>query len=70
MMVRYGNMTYTSSNMIDLDGPLTKIFTGFLFAIIGCVILISAPDFSQLAYLLFLVAGILVAVSFIALAAD
>jgi hypothetical protein len=56
--------------MIDLDGPLTKIFTGFLFAIIGCVLIISAPGFSQIAYLLFLVAGVLVAVSCIALAAD
>jgi hypothetical protein len=63
-------MGYGSSNMIDLDGPLTKIFTGFLFAIIGCVLIISAPDFSQIAYLLFLVAGVLVAVSCIALAAD
>jgi hypothetical protein len=63
-------MGYGSSNMIDLDGPLTKIFTGFLFAIIGCVLIISAPGFSQIAYLLFLVAGVLVAVSCIALAAD
>ena len=63
-------MTYTSSNMIDMNGALTKIFSGFLLAIIGCVIIISDPDLSQLAYLLLLVAGILVAVSFIALAQD
>jgi fucose permease len=63
-------VSYGSSNMIDLDGPLTKIFTGFLLAIIGCVVLISAPEFSQFSYLMFLVAGMLVAVSCIALAAD
>jgi hypothetical protein len=60
-------MGYASSNMINLDGPLLQIFVGFLLAIIGCVTLISAPDFSQIAYALFLVAGILVSVSVITL---
>ena len=60
-------MGYASSNMINLDGPLLQIFVGFLLAIIGCMILISAPDFSQLAYALFLIAGILVSVSVITL---
>jgi hypothetical protein len=54
--------------MIDLDGPLIQIFLGFLFAIIGCVLLISAPEYADLAYLLFLVAGVLVALSMIFLA--
>jgi hypothetical protein len=63
-------MGYRSSNMINLDGPLIQIFVGFLLAIIGCVIIISAPDFSSLSYLLFLVAGVLVAVAVITLASD
>jgi fucose permease len=62
-------MGYGSSNMINLDGPLTQLFVGFLLAIIGCVIIISAPDFSQFSYLLFLIAGILVALAAISLAA-
>ena len=50
-------MTYTSSsNMINLDGPLIQIFLGFLLSIIGCVILISVPEYSQVSYLLFLIA--------------
>ena len=53
--------------MINLDGPLLQIFVGFLLAIIGCVALISAPDLSQIAYALFLIAGILVFVSVITL---
>ena len=53
-------MTYTSSsNMIDLDGPLIQIFLGFLLAIIGCVLMISAPGYSEVSYLLFLIAGVL-----------
>jgi hypothetical protein len=63
-------MGYNSSNMINLDVPLIQIFVGFLFAIIGCVIMISAPDLSQLSYLLFLVAGLLVTLSVIALVSD
>ena len=63
-------MSYGSSNMIDLNGPLTQIFIGFLLAIIGCVIIISAPDLTNLSYLLFLAAGVLVAISFMALAYD
>jgi len=63
-------MGYGSSNMINLDGPLTQLFVGFLLAIIGCMIIISAPGLSQFSYLLFLVAGILVALAAISLAAD
>jgi len=62
-------MTYTSSsNMIDLDGPLIQIFLGFLLAITGCIIMISFPEYSQVSYLLFLIAGVLVALSMIFLA--
>lgn len=61
---------YSSMNMIDLDGPLIQLFVGFLLAITGCVIIISAPDFSQFSYLMFLVAGVLVAVAVISLASD
>jgi fucose permease len=56
-------MGYASSNMINLGGPLIQIFIGFLLAIVGCVVMISAPDLSQFSYLLFLLAGILVALS-------
>jgi len=56
--------------MINLDGPLIQLFLGFLLAIVGCVIIISAPDFSQLSYLLFLFAGVLVALAVITLAND
>ncbi len=63
-------MGYGSSNMINLDGPLIQLFVGFLLAIIGCVIIISAPGFSQISYLLFLVAGILVALAAISLASE
>jgi len=66
--VIWGNgMGYAASNMMNLDGPLIQIFVGFLLAIIGCVTLISAPDFSQLAYALFLIAGILVSLAVISL---
>jgi hypothetical protein len=62
-------MTYTSSsNMIDLDGPLIQIFLGFLLAIIGCVLMISSPEYAEVSYLLFLIAGALVALSMIFLA--
>ncbi|HVP97012.1 hypothetical protein [Methanoregula sp.] len=62
-------MTYNaSSNMLNLDGPLIQIFVGFLLAIIGCILLISVPDYSQVSYLLFLVAGVLVALAMIFLA--
>jgi len=61
---------YGSSNMINLDGPLIQLFTGFLMAIIGCVLIISAPDFSQLSYALFLISGIFVALAVISLAND
>lgn len=64
-------MVYTSSsNMIDLDGPLTQIFVGFLLAITGCVLLISLPEYSLLAYLLFLIAGVLVSLALIFLAGN
>ena len=63
-------MGYYSSNMINLDGPLIQLFVGFLLAIMGCVIIISAPDFSQFSYLLFLIAGVLVALAMISLASD
>jgi hypothetical protein len=61
-------MGYVSSNMINLNGPLIQIFVGFLLAIIGCVILISAPDLAQISYLLFLIAGILLALATVSLA--
>lgn len=64
-------MTYTSSsNMISLDGPLTQLFIGFLLAITGCVILISLPEYSQISYILFLIAGVLVALAMIFLAGN
>ena len=63
-------MGYYSSNMINLDGPLIQLFVGFLLGIIGCVIIISAPGFSQFSYLLFLIAGVLVALAMITLASD
>jgi len=54
--------------MINLDGPLIQIFLGFLLAIIGCVLMISAPEHSQVSYLLFLAAAVLVALAMIFLA--
>ena len=60
-------MGYVSSNMIDLDGPLIQIFLGFLLAIIGCVILLAAPELFQLASAIFLFAGILVALAIVSL---
>jgi hypothetical protein len=61
-------MGYVSSNMINLNGPLVQLFIAFLLAIIGCVILISAPDLAQYSYALFLVAGILFALASVSLA--
>jgi fucose permease len=63
-------MGYVSSNMINLNGPLTGIFCGFLLAITGCVILIESPDLSNAAYALFLVAGLLMALSAVTLAGE
>ena len=63
-------MGFVSSNMINLQGPLTGIFIGFLLAITGCVIMIQSPEFSQIAYFLFLVAGILVALAVVTLASE
>ncbi len=63
-------MGFVSSNMINLYGPLSWIFVGFLLAIIGCVILIQAPDLSQYSYSLFLVTGILVALATVTLASE
>ena len=60
-------MGYVSSNMINLNGPLIQIFLGFLFAIIGCVLMLSAPDLTQVSYALFILAGILVALAVVAL---
>ena len=60
-------MGYVTSNMINLDGPLIQIFIGFLLAIIGCVLMISAPGFSDISYALFLLAGILLALSVVSL---
>jgi len=53
--------------MIDLNGPLIQIFLGFLSAIIGCVLMLSAPDLSQFSYALFIFAGILVALAAVSL---
>jgi fucose permease len=61
-------MGFVSSNMINLYGPLSGIFIGFLLAITGCVLLIQSPDLTQIAYSLFLVAGILVALAVVTLA--
>ncbi|MCK9579226.1 MAG: hypothetical protein M0Q92_02105 [Methanoregula sp.] len=61
-------MGYATSNMINLNGPLIQIFIGFLLAIIGCVIMLSATDLSPVSYALFIVAGILVALAAITLA--
>ncbi len=60
-------MGYITSNMIDLDGPLIQIFIGFLLAIIGCVLMISAPGFSNISYALFLLAGLLLALAIVSL---
>jgi fucose permease len=61
-------MGFVSSNMINLYGPLSWIFIGFLLAITGCVLLIQSPDLTQFAYFLFLVAGTLVALAVVTLA--
>jgi fucose permease len=61
-------MGFVSSNMINLYGPLSWIFIGFLLAITGCVLLIQSPDLTQVAYFLFLVAGTLVALAVVTLA--
>jgi hypothetical protein len=63
-------MGFVSSNMINLYGPLSWIFIGFLLAITGCVLMIQAPAFSQISYSLFLVAGILVALAGVTLAGE
>lgn len=56
--------------MINLDGPLTQIFVGFLLGIIGCIIMLSVPEYSQVSYVLFLIAGVLVALAVIFLAGN
>jgi len=56
--------------MINLDGPLIQIFTGFLFAIIGCVLMLDAPEFTQISYALFILAGILLALATVSLLND
>lgn len=61
-------MGFVSSNMINLYGPLSWIFIGFLLAITGCVLLIQSPDLTQFAYFLFLVATTLVALAVVTLA--
>lgn len=61
-------MGFVSSNMINLYGPLSWIFIGFLLAIMGCVLMIQAPALSQISYSLFLTAGILVALAVVTLA--
>jgi len=63
-------MGYISSNMINLNGPLIQLFVGFLLAIIGCVIMLSAPDLSQISYALFLIAFILLALTVVTLARE
>jgi fucose permease len=60
-------MGYVSSNMINLNGPLTQIFIGFLLAIIGCVLLINSPELAQISYALFLIAFILLALAVVTL---
>lgn len=61
------NMGYVSSNMINLNGPLIQIFVSFLLAIIGCVLILSAPDHTNISYALFLIAFILLALAIITL---
>jgi hypothetical protein len=61
------NMGYTSSNMMNLNGPLIRIFIGFLLAIIGCVLILQSPDLAQVSYALFLIAFILVSLAVITL---
>jgi hypothetical protein len=61
------DMGYVSSNMIDMNGPLIQIFLGFLLAIIGCVLMLSASDRYQVSYALFILAGILVALAAVSL---
>jgi hypothetical protein len=63
-------MGFVSSNMINLNGPLTQIFTGFLMAITGCVLMIQSPELDQAAFLLFLIAGVIVALAVITLVKD
>ena len=60
-------MGYVSSNMINMNGPLIQVFVGFLLAIIGCVLLIDAPDLAQISYALFLLAFILLALAVVTL---
>lgn len=63
-------MGYVSSNMINLNGPLIQIFVGFLLAIIGCVVLLGAPELSSFSYAHFIIAGILVALAAVSLISD
>jgi len=58
-------MGYVTSNMINLNGPLIQLFVGFLLAIIGCVLILAAPGFTQISYALFLIAAILVALAIV-----
>jgi hypothetical protein len=60
-------MGYVSSNMINLNGPLIQIFIGFLLAIFGCVLILSAPDLSGISYACFIIAGILLALAVVRL---
>lgn len=63
-------MGYVSSNMLNLEGPIIEIFVGFLLAITGCVLMLTAPDLSQASYALFLIAGILLALAITAIMND
>jgi hypothetical protein len=63
-------MGYVTSNMINLNGPLTQIFIGLLMAITGCVLMITSPSLDHAAFLLFVVAGVLMALAILTLAKD
>jgi fucose permease len=63
-------MGFVSSNMINLYGPLSWIFIGFLLAITGCVVMIQSPELSHFSSFLFLSAGILVALAVVTLASE
>ena len=66
--MRCNNMSYGSSNMLDLDGPIVQMFTGFLLAIIGCMVIINDPDLTQFSVMLLIGAGVLVALALMNLA--
>lgn len=53
--------------MMNLNGPLIRIFIGFLLAIIGCVLILESPDLAQVSYALFLIALILVTLAVVTL---